>query len=227
MRHAATMLQRRWLHPDGLRALLLRRSLLLCMGAVLGWTAASVPAAAQPASSLFADLGADAVTFAPSPLSKTGEPAWITAPIPAEATGFVVQGATPDRNLTGWVRFENGPWRTLHIVFSATGDTFFAGFHGEDVFAAGRFEIRFETRASVALTAAGVFDNREDANRDEGPSRNAAWNRTSGRRRLPKKPERIVYREQALSSPLACTTGKHGKPTLSGAIPWRWPAPTT
>ena len=168
MRYASTMLQRRWLHPDGLHALLLRRSLWLCVVAVLGWTAASVPTAAQPASSLFADLGTDAVTLAPSPLSKTGEPAWITAPIPAEATGFVVQGTTPDRNPTGWVRFENGPWRTLHIVFSATGDTFFAGFHGEDVFAAGRFEIRFETRASVALTAAGVFDNRKDANREEG-----------------------------------------------------------
>ena len=168
MRHAATTVQGKWLRSDSLRALLLRRLLWLCVVAVLGWTAASVPAAAQPASSLFADLGADAVTFAPSPLSKTGEPAWITAPIPAEATGFVVQGTTPDRNLTGWVRFENGPWRTLHIVFSATGDTFFAGFHGEDVFTAGRFEIRFETRASIALTAAGVFDNRQDADRDEG-----------------------------------------------------------
>lgn len=133
----------------------------------MGWTGTSLPVAAQPASSLFADLGTDAVTLAPSPLSKAGEPAWITEPIPAEATGFVVQGTTPDRNLTGWVRFENGAWRALRIVFSATGDTFFAGFHGEDVFASGRFEIRFETRASVRLFAAGVFDNRKDADREQ------------------------------------------------------------
>jgi len=146
------------------------RALSLCMTVLLGcmgWTAASLPAAAQPATSLFADLGTDAVTLAPSPLSKTGEPAWITEPIPAEATGFVVQGTASDRNLTGWVRFEDGPWRALRIVFSATGDTFFAGFHGEDVFTAGRFETRFETRASVRLSAAGVFDNRRDADREE------------------------------------------------------------
>ncbi len=137
------------------------------MGIFLGWTAVSTLAAAQPASSLFADLGTDAVTLAPSPLSKTGEPAWITELIPAEATGFVVQGTTSDRNLTGWVRFENGPWRPLRVVFSATGDMFFAGFHGDDVFTAGRFEIRFETRAAVRLSAAGVFDNRGDADQEE------------------------------------------------------------
>ena len=171
MRYAATTSQRKWLRPNSLRTLFLRRSLWLCMGIFLGWTAASLSAAAQQASSLFADLGTDAVTLAPSPLSKTGEPAWVTEPIPAEATGFVVQGTTPDRNLTGWVRFENGPWRTLRVVFSATGDTFFAGFHGDDVFTAGRFEIRFETRAAVRLAAAGVFDNRKDADREEAVER--------------------------------------------------------
>ncbi|MYE03738.1 MAG: hypothetical protein F4Y00_02010 [Bacteroidetes bacterium SB0662_bin_6] len=164
MRHPARTLRKKRLRADSCRAL------SLCMAVVLGWmgwTAASVPAAAQQASSLFADLGTDAVTLAPSPLSKTGEPAWVTEPIPAEATGFVVQGTTSDRNLTGWVRFENGPWRALRVVFSATGDTFFAGFHGDDVFTAGRFEIRFETRAAVRLAAAGVFDNRQDADRGE------------------------------------------------------------
>ncbi len=126
-----------------------------------------MPVSAQPISSLFADLGANAVAFAPSPLSKTGEPAWITVKIPAEATGFVVQGTTSDRNLTGWVRFEDGPWNTLRVVFSATGDTFFAGFHGNEVFSAGRFEVRFKTLASVALVAAGIFDNRTDADRED------------------------------------------------------------
>lgn len=137
----------------------------LCMAVALGWmgwTALSAPAAAQHAASLFADLGADAVAVAPSPLSKAGEPAWITEPLPAEATGFVAQGTTADRNLTGWARFENGPWRPLHIVFSATGNTFFAGFHGEEAFSAGRFEIRFETEAPLALSATGAFDNRKD-----------------------------------------------------------------
>ncbi len=141
------------------------RALSLCMAVALGWmgwTAISAPAAAQHAASLFADLGADAVAVAPSPLSKAGEPAWITEPLPAEATGFVAQGTTTDRNLTGWARFENGPWRPLHIVFSATGNTFFGGFHGEDVFSAGRFEIRFETEAPLALSATGAFDNRKD-----------------------------------------------------------------
>ncbi len=148
------------------------RALFLCMAVMpgwLGWIAVSAPAAAQQASSLFADLGADAVTVAPSPLSKAGEPAWITEPIPAEATGFVAQGTTADRHLTGWARFENGPWRPLHIVFSATDNTFFAGFHGEEAFAAGRFEIRFETQASVVLYAAGAFDNRKDAEDDDHP----------------------------------------------------------
>lgn len=141
------------------------RAFSLCMAVALGWmgwTAISAPAAAQHAASLFADLGADAVAVVPSPLSKAGEPAWITEPLPAEATGFVAQGTTADRNLTGWARFENGPWRPLHIVFSATGNTFFAGFHGEEVFSAGRFEIRFETEAPLALSATGAFDNRKD-----------------------------------------------------------------
>ena len=141
----------------GLALGLFAAALFGCMGLSLA------PAFAQPASSLFDDLGTDAVAFGPSPLSKTGEPAWRTDPIPEEATGLVVQGVAADRGLRGWARFGNGPWRALHIVFSATDDTFFAGFHGDEVFAEGAFEIRFQTQAAVTLYAAGAFDNRKDA----------------------------------------------------------------
>ena len=175
MRYAARAFIRKWPPAQGLR----RVVTLWLFAAALGFMGGSVAPAsaqpAQPASSLFADLGTDAVPFDPSPLSKTGEPAWITAPIPAEATGFVVQGTSADRQLTGWARFENGPWRPVRIVFSATDNTFFAGFHGDETFAAGRFEIRFKTQASVTLSAAGAFDNRKDAEdaNDDAPPRDA------------------------------------------------------
>ena len=109
-----------------------------------------------------ADLGATEMALAPSPVSKVGEPAWISDAIPMEATGLVVSGISSDRTLVGWARFEDGPWLPLTIVFSATEDIFFAGFHGETVYGDGRFRIRFETPHPLRITSSGIFDNRKD-----------------------------------------------------------------
>lgn len=134
-----------------------------CVISLMAFLALAVsPARAQSID----DLGAREVAFE---VAKSGQA--LSASFTGEATGLVVIGRSSNRELEGQVRFGDGAWRNLVIVFSATGETFLAGYHGEEVFSNGSFDVRFDAAASVQ--SAGVFDNRQDADRipEEGAAK--------------------------------------------------------
>jgi len=91
-----------------------------------------------------------------------------------EFTGIAVQGLTASDSLSGDVRFFEhevwGEWQPLYIVRSATDEAFLAGFRGDRVIKAIRFEIRFNVQpfSEVQIVSAGTFDQRLDDEGEDG-----------------------------------------------------------
>lgn len=115
------------------------------------------------------DLVDRSVNVSDAPPAKADETDYVSDVFDTPATGVVVRGRSMERDLRGWVRFvvgsEAGPWHPLHIVFSATGPTFLAGYHGTEVIDRGSFDLRFDRPAELTIEEAGVFDNRRDVDR--------------------------------------------------------------
>ena len=153
-----------------------------CIAALVFLAVSACPALAQSID----DLAAREVTL---DVAKSGD--FLSARFAGDATGVVIKGRSSNRDLKGWVRFDDGPWKELVIVFSATGETFLAGYPGTDVFTDGSFDVRFAAEASVE--SAGVFDNRLDADR---VAENAAG-KTGGTRRMAQVDAPHMYSREA------------------------------
>ncbi len=126
--------------------------------------------APRAAAQLIHDVIDADVVLAP-PVRTGGGPAetrYTSAFIAQPFTGIAVQGTTSDRDVQGWVRFEDttgwSAWQPLYVVFSVTGDAFLGAYRGTEARAGTRFELRFHLSAGaqVEITAAGVFDARRD-----------------------------------------------------------------
>lgn len=96
----------------------------------------------------------------------------VPAGVPSlEYTGIVFSARSDAADVVGWVRFQAksddwSRWHAMHIVRSITDETVMGGYRS-DIVRAGRFELRFEvaTGSRLQVYAAGVFDNRKDADR--------------------------------------------------------------
>ncbi len=89
-------------------------------------------------------------------------------------TGVAFSARSDAPEIAGWVRFEIASgwsdWLEMHIVRSFTDETVMGGYRSGTV-RSGRFELRFEidSGARLVVSAAGVFDNRKDADRRRRP----------------------------------------------------------
>lgn len=141
-------------------------SVLLLVLAVSAGTPA--PAAAQ----LVSDLVDSHVTLGEPAVTEPGKRAEfrvISAPVFESFTGVAVQFEAADESAEAAFRFEddNGwsEWMPARVVRSATSDAAVAGYRRSDPIDATRFEFRISAEAgtSASVLAAGVFDNRSDA----------------------------------------------------------------
>ncbi|QXD15622.1 N-acetylmuramoyl-L-alanine amidase [Rhodocaloribacter litoris] len=133
-------------------------------------TVAASPATGQ----ILHDLTERTVPLSPADPVVAGKRATLTTASPAVEepfNGVVVQGYASDPDVQGWIRFEErggwGAWRPMRLIRSATDGTF-AGGYRDEVYRSGlRFELRFAYAAGTAfhLVGAGVFDNRNDEDR--------------------------------------------------------------
>ncbi len=87
-------------------------------------------------------------------------------------TGVAIQGASTDANVKGWIRFgRETEWRPLYLVPSPTDAAFLAAWRSEDVRENITFKLRFDVEegASLTLREVGIFDNRNDSDRETVP----------------------------------------------------------
>ncbi|GIV61571.1 MAG: hypothetical protein KatS3mg044_0437 [Rhodothermaceae bacterium] len=133
-------------------------------------TVAASPATGQ----ILHDLTERTVPLSPADPVVAGKRATLTTASPAVEepfNGVVVQGYASDPDVKGWIRFEErggwGAWQSMRLIRSATDGTFAGGYRDEIYRSGQRFELRFEFTAGTSfhLVGAGVFDNRNDEDR--------------------------------------------------------------
>ena len=147
-----------------IRRLLLSIGLLIALGS---------PARAQ----LVGDM-ADAMALLSAPrVEQAGKQAQVTLasePVAGPFNGVVAQGFSSAAEIEGWVRFDEADgwsdWHALYVVRSATDGGFMAAYRGAIFRSDQRFELRFTLDGAddFDLIGAGVFDNRNDADRRRG-----------------------------------------------------------
>ena len=147
-----------------IRRLLLSIGLLIALGS---------PARAQ----LVGDMADAMVALSAPRVEQAGKQAQVTLASErvAEAfNGVVVQGFSSATEFEGWIRFDEvdgwSPWHALYVVRSATDGGFMAAYRGKIFRKNQRFELRFTLDGAddFDLLGAGVFDNRNDADRRRG-----------------------------------------------------------
>ena len=142
----------------------------LLMGAIIS----AFPARAQLLSDII-DHPASLPDARSEAVGKRLRTSAVSLPVFAPFTGIAVELTSSAEALSGRVRIEEASgwsdWIPLHFVRSFTEGVFIAGFHGERVWSSTVFELEIDgpADAPVVVRAGGVFDNRNDADRIEGP----------------------------------------------------------
>lgn len=126
---------------------------------------------------LVGDMAEAMATLSTPQVEQAGKQAQVTLasePVAGPFNGVVMQGVSSADDLEGWIRFDDADgwsdWYALYVVRSATDGGFMAAYRGEIFRRNQRFELRFtlDDADDFDLLGAGVFDNRNDADRRPG-----------------------------------------------------------
>ena len=134
---------------------------------------------------LVGDMAEAMVPLSTPQVEQAGKQAQVTLASESVAgpfNGVVMQGFSSATDVEGWIRFDEAEgwsdWHALYLVRSVTDGGFMAAYRGEVFRTNQRFELRFTLNGAddFDLLGAGIFDNRNDADRrlDAAPTQDRA-----------------------------------------------------